>query len=247
MFNTVTAFPSWLYVGERNHVSVHNIPGVISMWSCSCYVPCHVLFHPWMQSNGSHYKMGVLGNRPHLLLTELQRGDASRGGREPPRLYIYFRAGEGRNGLQQHGCPLWSISLFYIVSQQMGWGEKVASKEQTPPHVGNARESEAAGVWWACPPTLHPLLAKKHASTMFISDSQLKVIVDVRLTGLFWSILTPIPIRHADVLGARKTSATARLSFALARIISWGIQWSAKTHRITSPGMNACGGCVSRH
>lgn len=127
MFKTVTAFPSWLYVGERNHV--HNILGVISMWSCSCYVPCHVLFHPWMQSNGSHYKMGVLGNRPHLLLTELQRGDASWGGREPPRLYIYFRAGEGRNGLQQHGCPLWSISLFYIVSQQMGWGEKVASKE----------------------------------------------------------------------------------------------------------------------
>lgn len=129
----------------------------------------------------------------------------------------------------------------------MGWGEEVASKEQTPPHVGNAHESEAAGVWWARPPTLHPLLAEKHASTMFISDSQLKVIVDVRLTGLFWSILTPIPIRHADVLGARKTSATAHLPCALARIISWGIQWSAKTHHITSPGVNACGGRVSRH
>lgn len=65
------------------------------------------------------------------------------------------------------------------------------SKEQTSPRVENVHDSEAAGVWWACPPTLRPLPhvhstcsggRKKHphyTTHLFISDSQLKVAVDV--------------------------------------------------------------------
>lgn len=66
----------------------------------------------------------------------------------------------------------------------MGWDGKVASKEQTPPCVGNLHESEAAGVRWARPPTRHPLLAKKRTSSVLISDSQLKVSVDVCVSAV---------------------------------------------------------------
>lgn len=150
-------------------------------------------------------------------------GAASWGEGEAPCFHSYFRVAEGRNGLQLQWPPLWRLILLYMFAQQMGWGGKVASKEQTPPRVGNVHESEAAGVRWARPPTRHPLLARKRTGSVLISDSQLKVSVDVCLSGSFRCILTPIPIMHADMVGAGKASSTAHLSpFPLAHIISWG-------------------------
>lgn len=108
-----------------------------------------------MQSNGSCCEMYVPVNWPHCFPKELEPKGVVQGDKGPPCFYSYLWLGGGRNGLK--------LCSFHLIYSCSNWTE-VKSCEQ---------RANSSTCW-----TFHPL------SHLFISDSQLKVAVDV--AHQFW-------------------------------------------------------------